>query len=57
VVTSFQYRLHPVGPEVMCAFSFYPGDRAREVLSSVEEYMTVAPDEVSPLSSWAGFLE
>ena len=52
VVTSFEFRLHPVGPEVMCAFVFYPGDRAEEVLRSVEEYMTGAPDEVSPL----GFL-
>jgi FAD/FMN-containing dehydrogenase len=50
VVTSFEYRLHPVGPEVMCAFVLYPGDRAREVLRSVEEYMVDAPDEVSPLS-------
>ena len=25
VVTSFEYRLYPVGPEVMCAFVFYPG--------------------------------
>jgi FAD/FMN-containing dehydrogenase len=50
VVTSFEYRLHPVGPEVMCAFVFYPGDRAKEVLRSAEEYMAEAPDEVSPLS-------
>jgi FAD/FMN-containing dehydrogenase len=50
VVTSFEYRLHPVGPEVMCAFVFYPGDRAKEVLRSIEEYMADAPDEVSPLS-------
>jgi FAD/FMN-containing dehydrogenase len=50
VVTSFEYRLHPVGPEVMCAFVFYPGDRAREVLRSAEEYMAEAPDELSPLS-------
>jgi FAD/FMN-containing dehydrogenase len=50
VVTSFEYRLHPVGPEVMCAFVFYPGDRAEEILRSVEEYMKDAPDEVSTLS-------
>jgi FAD/FMN-containing dehydrogenase len=50
VVTSFEYRLHPVGPEVMCAFVFYPGDRAKEVLRSAEEYMAEATDEVSPLS-------
>ena len=50
VVTSFEYRLHPVGPEVMCAFVFYPGDRARDVLRSAEGYVAEAPDEVSPLS-------
>jgi FAD/FMN-containing dehydrogenase len=50
VVTSFEYRLHPVGPEVMCAFVFYPGDRAKEVLRSIEAYMADAPDEVSLLS-------
>jgi FAD/FMN-containing dehydrogenase len=50
VVTSFEYRLHPVGPEVMCAFVFYPGDRAREVLRSLEEHVANAPDEVSLLS-------
>jgi FAD/FMN-containing dehydrogenase len=50
VVTSFEFRLHPLGPEVMCAFVFYPGDHAAEVLRSVEEYMSDAPDEVNPLS-------
>jgi FAD/FMN-containing dehydrogenase len=49
VVTSFEYRLHPVGPEVMFAFVLYPGDRAREVLRFGEEYVAQAPDEVSPL--------
>jgi FAD/FMN-containing dehydrogenase len=50
VVTSFEYRLHPVGPEVMCCFVLYPGDRAREVLKFCDEYMAEAPDEVSPLA-------
>jgi FAD/FMN-containing dehydrogenase len=50
VVTSFEYRLHPVGPEVMCAFVFYPGDRTKEVLRSAVEYVAEATDEVSPLS-------
>src|SRR5918997_1480496 len=48
-VTSFEYRLHPVGPEVMFLFTFYPGEMAEDVLDSVGEYMTSAPDEVSPL--------
>ncbi|MGF1470206.1 MAG: FAD-binding oxidoreductase [Rubrobacteraceae bacterium] len=50
VVTSFEYRLHPVGPEVMFCFVFYPGEEAREVLRSLNDYMDRAPDEVSPLS-------
>src|SRR5215204_4332076 len=49
VVTSFEYRLHPVGPEVMFCFVLYPGNRAREVLRFCDEYMAEAPDEVSPL--------
>src|ERR687889_768462 len=48
VVTSFEYRLHPVGPEVTCCFVLYPGDRAREVLQSCGEYVAEAPEEVSP---------
>jgi FAD/FMN-containing dehydrogenase len=51
VVTSFEYRLHPVGPEVMFCFVFYPGDRAKEVLSFCEEYVAEAPDEVSPVGA------
>ncbi len=50
VVTSFEYRLYPVGPEVMCCFVFYPGDRAKEVLRFCDEYTAQAPDEVSPLA-------
>jgi FAD/FMN-containing dehydrogenase len=49
VVTSFEYHLHPVGPEVTFCFVLYPGDRAKEVLQACEEYMAQAPDEVSPL--------
>jgi FAD/FMN-containing dehydrogenase len=49
VVTSFEYQLYPVGPEVMFCFVVYPGDRAKEVLRSCEEYVAQASDEVSPL--------
>jgi FAD/FMN-containing dehydrogenase len=49
VVTSFDYRLHPVGPEVMFCFVLYPGARAKEVLRFGEEYTADSPDEVSPL--------
>ncbi len=50
VVTSFEYRLHPVGPEVFVCFVFYPADRAREVLQSCERYLSEAPEDVAPLA-------
>ena len=48
VVTSFEYRLHPVGPEVTLCFVLYPGARAGEILRSLDAYASQAPDEVSP---------
>jgi FAD/FMN-containing dehydrogenase len=50
IVTSFTYRLHPVGPEVMFFFVLYPGDRSAEILRACEAYTSEAPDEVSPLA-------
>ena len=37
------------GPEVMFGFVFYPGDRAKEVLRFLNEYMAQVRDEVSPV--------
>ena len=39
VVTSFEYRLHPVGPQVFVCFVVYPAESAREVLQSCEHYL------------------
>ena len=50
IVTSFEYRLHDVGPEAMFAFVLYPGERTAEVLRALGEYMADAPDEVSPVA-------
>jgi FAD/FMN-containing dehydrogenase len=50
VVTSFEYRLHPVGPEVFVTFVLYPADGAREVLQSCDRYLSEAPDDVAPLA-------
>jgi FAD/FMN-containing dehydrogenase len=49
VVTSFEYRLHRVGPEVFFCFVLYPADRAREVLQSCERYLLEAREEVAPV--------
>jgi FAD/FMN-containing dehydrogenase len=50
VVTSFVYRIHPVGPEVMVAFVLYPAERASEVMRFVDEFTNAGGDDVSPLS-------
>jgi len=47
VVTSFEYQLHPVGPEVMFVFVLYPGNTIREALRFYDDYCAQAPDEVS----------
>lgn len=47
IVTSFQFRLHEVGPEVMTAQAFYPMAEAGEVLAGYRDFMTAAPDEVT----------
>ncbi len=50
VVTALEYRLHPIGPDVMVAFVLYPGERATEILRAVDEYTASAPEEVSPVA-------
>ena len=47
IVTSFEYRLHPVGPEVMFCFVFYHGDETKEALRFYRMYASTAPDEVT----------
>jgi FAD/FMN-containing dehydrogenase len=46
VVTSFTYRLHPVGPVLAGGLSF-PWARVREALRFHHEFMAAAPDELS----------
>ena len=53
VVTSFEYRLHPVGPEVARAMLIYPLDQAAEILAQLEEYMRDAPREVMSIVALA----
>src|SRR5690606_16279042 len=47
VVTAFECRLHPVGPEVMQALVLYPLEIARPALRFFREQMAQAPDELS----------
>jgi FAD/FMN-containing dehydrogenase len=47
VVTTFEYRLHPVGPEVMAVAVMYPFEQATELLHAWRAYTEQAPDEVT----------
>lgn len=51
IVTEFEYRLHPVGPEVMFVFVLYHGSKTRAVLRKYRDYCATAPDEISSLVS------
>jgi FAD/FMN-containing dehydrogenase len=47
VVTSFEYRLHPVGPTVLAGVIFHPADAARDVLGFFRDFVATAPDELT----------
>ena len=46
IVTSFEYRLHPVGPTVLAGVLMHPEARASEVLDFYRHYIASAPDEL-----------
>ena len=52
VVTSFEFRLYPIGPVVALCAPFYALEDAPAVLRAWREFMNTAPDEIS---SWAIF--
>lgn len=47
VVTSFEYRAHPVGPDVFLAFVVHAGRDVHEALRFYRKWAITAPDEVS----------
>jgi FAD/FMN-containing dehydrogenase len=50
VVTSFTFRLHPVGPAVWVNFVLYPLAAAHEVLLAHDELMRDGPEELAPIA-------
>jgi FAD/FMN-containing dehydrogenase len=49
VVTSFQYRLHPVGPIVLAGVMLYPAEKGGEVLRFYRDFIGSAPDELTTI--------
>src|SRR6267378_1173920 len=47
VVTRFEFRLHPVGPDVLSGLIVYPISEAKSVLQQYREFLAKAPDELS----------
>ncbi len=47
VVTAFEYRLHPVGPDVLVGSFVYDQAQARDALRAYYAFSRAAPDEVS----------
>src|SRR5499426_2039355 len=53
VVTSFEFKLHPVGPAVAAVFSMYPLRSSRDVMKRWREWVTSAPEEAtSEIATW-----
>jgi FAD/FMN-containing dehydrogenase len=47
VVTAFEYRLHPLGPEVMFLACLYPLEHIRTVMTAWRDFVATAPDEAT----------
>jgi FAD/FMN-containing dehydrogenase len=52
VVTSFEFRAYPIGPQLFFCAVFYPHSQAREVLRSFREYAKGAPEEMNVLGAF-----
>lgn len=46
VVTSFRFRLHPVGPAIVQGFVIHPVEQAHQLAARFREFVATSPDEV-----------
>lgn len=51
VVTSFEFRLHPLGPDVLAGVLAWPMSVASQVLAFLREFAAKAPDEVGLIAN------
>ncbi|KIF80390.1 FAD-binding oxidoreductase [Noviherbaspirillum autotrophicum] len=47
IVTSFQFQLHPVGPDVLSGLIVFPFDQAKSVLTQFAHFTKTMPDELN----------
>ena len=53
IVTCFEFRLHPIAPELMFCAPVYPEARAREILPLWRDFMSAAPDQLRGLAEFS----
>jgi FAD/FMN-containing dehydrogenase len=53
IVTSFEFRLHPVGPLVTAGAIFFPGEAAGDLLRSYRDWVEELPDELTTVVNLA----
>lgn len=47
VVTSFEFKLHPVGPEILAGLVVYPLEQAKQVLTRYRSFVEDIPEEIN----------
>ena len=47
VVTSFKYKLHPVGPQVIAGLIVHPFAQSKELIQEYRKFVASAPDDVT----------
>ena len=45
VVTEFEFKLHPVGPEILAGLLVFPFDQAKSILNQYKNFITTTPPE------------
>lgn len=49
IVTSFEYQLHAIGPQVLAGMVLYPFNKAKEVLKFYRDYSASIPDDMNTI--------
>lgn len=51
IVTSFEFQLHPLGPNVLAGMVVWPMDEAPRILRFLRDFVSGAPDEVGVMAN------